>query len=149
MGLERLQSFNINEPERCEKCGSMHVKYDGVGEYKCEDCGFIMYDDYGRVRAFLEKYPGATVVETSLATGVSKKRIRYLLEEDKIQIAPGSAVYLHCSRCGADITSGRYCANCLKEVVAADKAGAVKSRISGGFGTGKTDDRGARRFERK
>lgn len=149
MGFERIKEVNINIPDRCERCGSLNVKYDGVGEYKCEDCGFMMYDDYGRVRAFLERNPGATVVETSMATGVSKQRIRHLLEEDKIQIAPGSAVYLHCARCGADITSGRYCANCLKEVTAAEKANAVKNRIAGGFGTGKTDDRGARRFERK
>jgi len=149
MGLDLYKNVKMDVPVRCEKCGSMHIKYEGIGEYKCEDCGWLMYDDYGKVRSFLERNPGATVVETSVATGVSKNRIKDLLEEDKIQIAPDSAVFLHCVNCGANITSGRYCNKCLKEASAAEKNSMSKSHISGGFGAGKNAAKGEKRFERR
>ena len=58
-GLLRNDPYNV--PVRCSKCGKM-LKYMGVGEYKCEACGFTEYDDYGLVRSYLEKNPGANAV---------------------------------------------------------------------------------------
>lgn len=36
-------------PRACEKCGGVMI-FKGVGEYHCEDCGEVAYDDYGKVR---------------------------------------------------------------------------------------------------
>ncbi len=81
-GLLRNNDYEI--PTRCSKCGQM-LKYVGVGEYKCEACGFTEYDDYGLVRAFLEKNPGATSVQVETATGVSQKTINALVRLGKIE----------------------------------------------------------------
>ena len=35
-----------NRPTYCEKCGGGMV-FKGVGEYECEKCGALEYDDYG------------------------------------------------------------------------------------------------------
>ena len=150
--IHKLEHLNLNEPVRCEKCGSMKIKYNGVGEYQCEACGFLMYDDYGKVRNYIERNPGATSTEVSKAVGVSKEKINRLLREDKIQIAPGSATFLRCEKCDAEIRSGRYCIKCTDEMNKGSslaKASSRSSSISGGFGKTARTQSGAKRFDKK
>ena len=95
-------SIDLSEPTKCEKAG-IHIKYNGIGEYECEECRFKMYDDYGKVRNYLEQHPGATATEVSEMVGVTNQKIRRLLKDDKIQIAPGSATFIYCEKCGTGI----------------------------------------------
>ncbi len=74
-------------PEECPYCGSS-VTYAGLGEYTCDKCGKTCYDSYGRVRNYLEKNPGATAIEVSQNTGVSKQVIKRLIDSDRIQHMP-------------------------------------------------------------
>ena len=80
-----LRDNKIEKPVRCSKCGGF-LKYDGLGEYACEKCGYHEYDDYGKVRAYLEANPGANVVEVSDATGVSQKLIHQMVSEGKFEV---------------------------------------------------------------
>ena len=98
-------------PGRCSSCGG-ELKYLGLGEYECKECRNVEYDDYGKVRSYLEKHPGALQGEVSRATGVPANRIRGLLEQERIEIAAGSGMYLYCSVCGEKIRSGRMCPKC-------------------------------------
>ena len=59
-----------NRPTICKECEGVMI-FKGVGEYKCEKCGFLDYDDYGKVRNYLEKHVGATSAQVAEATGVS------------------------------------------------------------------------------
>ena len=43
-----LDEDNYNRPTICPECGGIMI-FRGVGEYKCEDCGSLGYDDYGKV----------------------------------------------------------------------------------------------------
>jgi hypothetical protein len=95
--------------------------YKGVGEYECESCGNIEYDDYGVVRNYIEKHRGATVVEISSATGISQNTINMLLREERLQVANNSRVFLKCAACGKDIVSGQYCTECAGLVAAAQR----------------------------
>lgn len=151
--LNDLEKLEIATPLKCEMCGHYKLNYNGVGEYQCEQCGYVMYDDYGIVRNYLEKNPGATQSEVSRATGVSGAMIRRMLRDDKIQIAPGSMVFLHCEKCGKEIRSGRLCNNCLKDV----KSDALKQEISsrsknvnivGGFVKRKSETMGSMRYKK-
>jgi len=108
-GLNLVEQYHI--PRVCQKCGGVMV-FKGVGEYQCEDCGFLDYDDYGKVRMYIEEHNGATAMEIEMAIGVSQKTIRRLLKESRIQVAEGSRSFLHCERCGQPIRSGRYCSQC-------------------------------------
>lgn len=151
-GIEKLEKKDYNSPIVCEKCGCRRIQYKGVGEYKCEECGFLMYDDYGKVRNYIERNPGATSTEVSAAVGVSKEKIRRLLRDDKIQIAPGSVSFLKCEKCGVDIRSGRYCSSCEREVnsATADARAALRSsNISGGFAKSQSGAAGAKRFDKR
>ena len=73
----------------CSKCGA-DLEYVGLGEYKCSKCGATEYNDYGKVRHYLEKHPGATQDEVTRVTGVKKARIRSLIAEEKITFASNS-----------------------------------------------------------
>lgn len=100
-----------NMPTYCSECGAVMV-YQGLGEYRCEKCGFLDYDDYGKARNYIEKHMGANAAEVAKATGVSQKSIREMLKEGRLEIAQNSVIFLKCEICGAMIRSGRYCPQC-------------------------------------
>ena len=145
-----LVSRNIHVPKECGNCGEKDPEYKGVGEYKCRKCGYVMYDDFGIVRNYLEEHRGATASEVSHATGVAMETIRYFLKEDRLEIAQGSGVMMSCEICGTPIRSGRYCEACSKALehkMASEKASAHKSNIQG-YGATLKGESGARRFIR-
>ena len=95
----------------CAECGG-EMKYAGLGEFRCVECGNVQFNDYGRVRAYLEAHPGAMQSEVSRATGVSPNRIRQLLVEERIEISANSNIFLNCEMCGMPIRSGSRCPKC-------------------------------------
>ncbi|MCD7836487.1 MAG: hypothetical protein LUG83_07565 [Lachnospiraceae bacterium] len=137
-------------PKICEKCGGVYV-FEGVGEYHCEKCGNLQYDDYGKVRLYIEQHPGANAAEVENATGVSQRSIRRMLKENRIEVADSSKVTLFCESCGKSIRSGRFCPQC--EVKYHQKIEESQRRKSDhdmkGFGLNKGGEEGQRRFIRK
>ena len=107
----KLNIDQYNMPVKCDKCGSVMV-FQGCGEYKCEKCGNLMYDDYGRVRNYLDKHNGASAAEVAEKTGVSQKSIRMMLRDSRIEVAAGSQSFLYCEACGKPIRYGTLCADC-------------------------------------
>lgn len=138
-----------NRPKECAKCGGVMV-FKGVGEYECEDCKAREYDDYGKVRLYIEAHKGATASQIEAGTGVSQRSIRQLLRDGRIEVARDSKVFMKCELCGADIRSGRFCPACevkYHQSVEA-KLRAQKSSNMTGFGMGKNTDNGEKRFRR-
>lgn len=81
-GLLRDDDCDYQKPLCCSKCGHF-LKYLGIGEYKCEECGFTEYDAYGKVRCYLERYPGANIVRIEKDTGVPQKTIKAFVRQGK------------------------------------------------------------------
>lgn len=147
---ELLELNQLNRPTYCEKCNGVMV-FKGVGEYKCEDCGNLAYDDYGKVRNYIEKHAGATSAQVSAATGVSQKSIRDMLREERLEIAANSAVFLKCELCGASIRFGRFCSKCETTYHrrVEERARAGRNLNMAGFSTERPKgDDGAKRFTR-
>lgn len=149
MDLERLlapDGYNI--PRTCVKCGGVMV-FKGLGEYQCEDCGELVYDDYGKVRNYIDEHHGATALQVEEATGVSQKVIRRLLRDGRLEVAEGSKAFLHCDMCGKSIRSGRYCPECEMKIhrglEAKQREAAHKNNVQG-FSSNKQGDEGQRRF---
>ena len=116
--VKKLLTLNIdryNMPINCEKCGGVMV-FQGCGEYKCEKCGHVMYDDYGKVRCFLDEHAGASAVQVSESTGVSQKAIRMMLRDSRIEVAAGTQSFLYCEICGKPIRFGQYCTECEAKI---------------------------------
>ncbi len=146
--MDRLDMFD-HIPKVCQKCGGVMV-FKGVGEYQCEKCNFLDYDDYGKVRAYIEQHRGATAMEIEAAIGVPQKTIRRLLRESRIQVAEGSKSFLHCEICGQPIRSGRFCPQCEVAVHRnmEEKQREQLRRDKKGYGS-ETGGEGQRRFMRE
>lgn len=66
--MDFFENDRYHVPNTCPECGGEMV-YKGVGEYQCEQCKAVVYDDYGKVRLYVEQHPGATIADTEAATG--------------------------------------------------------------------------------
>ncbi len=144
-GMEEL----MNRPTYCSLCEGIMI-FRGVGEYKCEDCGALEYDDYGKVRNYIEENPGANVTVISEATGVSRRSINHMLKEERFEIAPESKTFMLCEMCGASIRSGRVCKKCESAYHQAYEEDIRKLHIMGGYGKSDMDDtNGSKRFKRE
>ena len=69
----------------CGVCGGKLI-FRGCGEYVCENCSDLVYDDYGKVRRYVETHKNTTISDTAEATGVSQNAIRMMIRERKIRI---------------------------------------------------------------
>lgn len=143
-----LDMYNI--PRVCEKCGGVMV-FKGVGEYRCEKCGAVAYDDYGKVRGYIEGHKGATAAQIEAETGVSQRTIRRLLKDGRIEIAEGSKVYLRCELCNKQIRSGQYCPECEIKVHRnlEEKQRELIMKNTRGFGLDQGSEEGQKRFKRE
>lgn len=138
-------------PHFCDKCGGVMV-FKGVGEYRCEDCANLAYDDYGKVRLYLEKHRGATAAEVEIETGVSQKTIRLMLKESRLEVTDDSKAFMLCEGCGKKICSGRFCPKCEVEHHRnlEEQHRKMRNEHVQGHGMGKgPGEEGEKRFSRK
>lgn len=150
--MEKISFIDYyNVPRVCKKCGGVMV-FKGVGEYHCEDCDEVEYDDYGKVRLYIEEHRGATAAEIESAIGVPQRTIRRLLKEGRLEVAENSRTFLHCELCGKEIRSGQYCPECEikvhREMEAQQRKKLQMGKNSMGFAKVKPGEEGQRRFIR-
>lgn len=147
--IDIIDYYNI--PRVCTECGGVMI-FKGVGEYHCENCNAIAYDDYGKVRLYIEEHRGANAAEIEAAIGVSQKTIRRLLKEGRLEVAEGSRSFLHCEICRKQIRSGQFCPECEMKVhrnmEEEQRAMHQKSKKTHGFGGPQKMEDGQRRFRR-
>ena len=64
-GLTEFQDLDVyHRPTKCPECGGI-MKFKGCGEYRCEDCRYVEYDDYGKVRNYVETHAGVTAAQVA------------------------------------------------------------------------------------
>ncbi len=145
--LDLLDAYHI--PRVCSDCGGVMI-YKGIGEYRCEDCDKLDYDDYGKVRAYIERHGGATAVEIERAIGVSQRIIRRLLKDGRIEVSENSVSFLCCEICGKKIRSGQYCPECemnLHRNIEAKQRASIHKSMQG-YGLETKNSEGQKRFVR-
>lgn len=101
------------ELRNCSICGRLFAYQQG--RTVCSRCREQEEEQYMLVRKYVRDNPGATVFEVAEATGVDEELILQFLREGRLQ-SRGFVEMLQCQRCGARIDSGKYCANCLREL---------------------------------
>ena len=141
---------NVSRPTVCKDCEGLMV-FEGLGRYKCENCGATEHDDYGKARNYIEGHPGATVSQIAQATGITTKSINNMVKEQRFEISSDSRTFLRCEICGVDIRFGRSCANCESAFHKQYEEKIRKTNIEGGFGKAERDEStdGAKRFKRR
>lgn len=146
---DEFEFDSYNTPHFCSKCNGVMV-FKGVGEYQCEDCKNVEYDDFGKVRLFIESHRGATAAEIEAGTGVRQRSIRQMLREHRLEVAADSKSFLHCELCGTNIRSGRFCAKCETSYHRKLEEQNRKQHNLAGFGMGDRETAsGAKRFTRE
>lgn len=80
-----LKTAQKGTPSCCSACGG-RLGYNGLGEYMCERCEHREYDNYGKVRLYLEKHPRATVTQVAMDTGVSRSEVIRMVDEEKFLV---------------------------------------------------------------
>lgn len=148
-GFSNVVDDQYHTPRVCKKCGGVMI-FKGVGEYRCEDCGEADYDDYGKVRRYIEENKGATAAQAETATGVSQRSIRQMLKEGRLEVAPNSKVSLRCEVCGKPIRFGRFCPACETSYhrgIEEEERERKKKNLQG-IALGQKGDEGHKRFVR-
>ena len=97
--LKKRMMEEYDCPVVCKECEGVLV-YKGLGEYKCENCGAVEYDDYGKVRNYLDEHRGANVTQISESTGVSHKSIRDMIKENRFEVIDSRGGYIRCEMWG-------------------------------------------------
>lgn len=111
--LEKL--IISNKPIVCEACGGK-LFYVGSGSYECNSCGLKVYDDFGKVKHYLEEHGPTPAIILSEATGVDLEIIEMFLKQGRVEIPENSPYYISCEKCGCSIRYGRFCPPCVKEL---------------------------------
>lgn len=95
----------------CPECGGRLVyKYSGI--YGCEKCQIEVYDDFGKVKKYIEEHGPSPANIISDATGVPMNIINKFLRKGRVEIPEGSGFYITCEICNAPIRFGRICMEC-------------------------------------
>lgn len=102
-----------NRPVVCSKCGAS-LYYKGSGRYVCSSCKNNEYDDFGKVKLYLDEHGVSTAGIISEATGVSMRKLNLMLREGRVEIPDGSKYYIKCEKCGCEIRYGHYCPDCVR-----------------------------------
>lgn len=104
-----------DRPQQCPECGGRY-EFLGHGKYTCENCGKVVYDDFGKIRLFLEENGPSPAVVISEGTGVPVPKITQYVRQGRMEIADGAGNYFTCENCGGPIRFGRYCPSCAAKL---------------------------------
>ena len=108
MGEDYFELLELHRPLHCEVCEG-HMQYEAGGRYLCKDCGHIMFDDYGKIKNFLEAHRDRRVLISERST------IDLLLKSGKLSLPDSGQYFLKCEVCGREIRSGRICMHCAQK----------------------------------
>lgn len=105
-----------DRPVACSKCDAS-LYYKGGGRYVCSECGHEEYDDFGKVKKFLDANGPTPSNIISEVTGVSMDKLDAMLRNGQVEIPEGSKFYIKCEGCGCSIRYGRFCPDCVRKTV--------------------------------
>lgn len=92
----------------CVRCGKMFMC---ISKRICPACQEEMDKLFEQVRVYVKAHPGANVFEISEALKMEESLVEEFVRQGRFDVvSPSLAV--SCLRCGAPITSGKYCLAC-------------------------------------
>ena len=94
----------------CVRCGKM---FDyATGPAICDACKKAIEDSFQKVKAYIQENPRASLKQISEDNEVTTKQIQQWIREERLEFSKESPLQLLCEKCGAKITTGRFCAKC-------------------------------------
>ena len=102
------------EVQTCSRCRKF-FNYIG-GERICPACKEEVEKEFQKVKEYIRDNKGASVLEVSRECEVSERQIREWVREERLELSSRDGEFV-CEKCGASITSGRFCDKCKNEMV--------------------------------
>ena len=109
--LKYMKLLRKNRVDICPDC-QKPVVIVRSGEFECPQCKKVYYNDFGKVRKYLEENPDSSIQDIMIDTGVSRKMIQEYIDYCHLEYSSKSSGYAKCSRCGTPIRCGRICPSC-------------------------------------
>lgn len=100
--------------KNCRSCGKLFNYISGP--FICPNCKDALEEKFQEVKKYLYEHPGSTVSVLSEECNVEASLIRQWIREERLEFAEGT-LELGCEKCGAAITSGRFCQKCKASMV--------------------------------
>ncbi|ERL03791.1 hypothetical protein [Mitsuokella sp. oral taxon 131] len=97
----------------CKMCGKIFVPYNNAKI--CPDCKEKEAKMESVVINYVRDNPGVKIPKILEDTGATEALIRRLIQEGRFESA-GVPLKYPCERCGAPITTGKFCRNCADEM---------------------------------
>lgn len=102
------------EVQTCTRCRKF-FNYVG-GERLCPACKEEVEKEFQKVKEYIRENKTATVVQVADECEVSERQIRQWIKEERLELSISDGAII-CEKCGAAITSGRFCEKCKAEMV--------------------------------
>lgn len=83
----------------------------------CPSCIEQLDSKYILVRNYLDKNKTAVMSQVAEETGIDDKSLFYLIREGRLSLRGGEGSEIPCMKCGAPISSGKYCDKCKGNLV--------------------------------
>lgn len=99
----------------CKRCKKLFQYI--TGPIVCPRCKELEEKQFQTVKDYLRAHPGENMTVVSQETEVPVSLIEAFLRQGRLEIAPGSAITLHCEVCGTAIKTGKYCNTCKANLV--------------------------------
>ena len=99
---------------KCIYCGK---PFNSAGVDLCADCAKTIDDAYAEARKYLYQNPEKTSYASILEnTEISEKALNYLIDKNMLEVRRPTGGP-KCSVCGAAISGGSLCADCMKKIL--------------------------------
>lgn len=102
------------EVRNCRSCGKLFNYISG--SFVCPACRDALEEKFQEVKKYIYDNPGANVSRVAEACEVEPGQIRQWIREERLEFAEGS-LDMGCEKCGAPISSGRFCPKCKNSMV--------------------------------
>lgn len=99
----------------CRRCKKMFQYV--AGPTVCPRCRQVEEEMFQKVKDYLRENKGASMREVSEETEVPVSLIESFLRQGRLEVSPDSPIALTCEICGAQISTGRYCAHCKGQLM--------------------------------
>ena len=117
--------------KNCRKCGKMFSYF--MGPPICQACREKLEEKFQEVKEYVREHRVAGMNQITEDCGVERKQVEQWVREERLVFSDESPIKLYCEKCGAYITTGRFCEKCKKDT--ADNFSAA-GKTEGGAGAG-------------
>ena len=100
--------------KNCRKCGKVFNYVSGAPI--CPACKEALEKKFQEVKKYVQDNRGATIHDVVENCEVDPQQVRQWVREERLEFSGDGATGITCEKCGAPITTGRFCKKCKMDM---------------------------------